>query len=246
MHERHQLFEERLPGSWKQLSADYPDGEGCRQCTRLDHEYRRVSSCGDTDEANNTGSDPTTITVGPDLTLTKTHTGNFTKGQTGATYTVTVTNQGVGPTTCTVTVTDNVPAGLTPTAASGAGWTCTIVSDSILCQRSDALAGGASYPPITLTLNVSSSRGLGNQYCPTLRLRGHQCRQQYGNRPDQRVAGPDLAVSNRYTGNFAQKQTGATYTLTVQNNGGAPTSGTVTLIDRDPAGHVVGRSTGTG
>ena len=34
-----------------------------------------------------------TVTA-PDLTVTKTHTGNFTQGQTGATYTIKVTNSG--------------------------------------------------------------------------------------------------------------------------------------------------------
>ena len=52
----------------------------------------------------------------PDLTITKTHSGNFTQGQTGATYTLTVSNVGAVSTSGTVTVTDTLPAGLTATA----------------------------------------------------------------------------------------------------------------------------------
>ncbi len=91
----------------------------------------------------------------PDLTITKTHTGNFTQGQTGAQYTITVTNSGTAPTGGSVNVTDTLPTGLTATALSGTGWTCSI-SGPILCRRSDALAAGSSYPSLTLTVNVAS------------------------------------------------------------------------------------------
>ncbi len=58
-----------------------------------------VGGGGDVDSSNNSASDPTTIIAVPDLTLTKTHTGSFLQGQVGATYTLTVTNIGGGPTT---------------------------------------------------------------------------------------------------------------------------------------------------
>ena len=52
----------------------------------------------------------------PDLGIAKTHAGNFTQGQTGATYAIAVSNVGTGPTSGLVTVTDTLPAGLTATA----------------------------------------------------------------------------------------------------------------------------------
>jgi uncharacterized repeat protein (TIGR01451 family) len=95
------------------------------------------------------------ITVtGPDPRIAKSHAGNFVKGQTGQ-YTLTVRNPGLNPTVGTVTVTDTLPAGLTATALSGPGWTCVLAILS--CARSDALAGGASYPPVTLTVSVALS-----------------------------------------------------------------------------------------
>ena len=51
----------------------------------------------------------------PDLTVTSTHTGSFTQGQTGATYTVKVTNSGSAATSGTVNLSDLLPAGLTAT-----------------------------------------------------------------------------------------------------------------------------------
>jgi uncharacterized repeat protein (TIGR01451 family) len=87
------------------------------------------------------------------MSITKTHAGSFTQGQTvGATYAITVSNSGTAPTVGSVTVTDALPAGLIASAISGTGWTCpTLVS----CNRSDVLANGNSYPAITLTVSVA-------------------------------------------------------------------------------------------
>ena len=91
----------------------------------------------------------------PDLSIAKTHIGSFRQGQTGATYTLTVTNVGPVSTSGTVTVVDTPPAGLTPTALNGTGWSCTLASRT--CTRSNSLAIGASYPAITLTVNVAAN-----------------------------------------------------------------------------------------
>ncbi len=90
----------------------------------------------------------------PDLTITKTHSGNFTQGQTGAQYTITVTNSGSGPTLGAVNVADALPSSLTATGITGTGWTCSL--SPLSCTRSDALTAGNSYPAITLTVNVSA------------------------------------------------------------------------------------------
>jgi pimeloyl-ACP methyl ester carboxylesterase len=91
--------------------------------------------------------------IPPLLSISKTHTGAFTQGQTGATYSVVVSNAAAaGSTSGLVTVTESVPVGLTLGSLSGAGWNCSGVS----CTRSDALGPGVSYPPITITCSVAS------------------------------------------------------------------------------------------
>jgi len=92
--------------------------------------------------------------LAPDLTVSKTHGGAFLQGQTGAQYTITVSNAGGGPTSGTVTVTDTLPSGLTATAFGGTGWTCDPLP-ALSCSRSDALGAGLGYDPITLTVNVA-------------------------------------------------------------------------------------------
>ena len=83
-----------------------------------------VAGGGETNTANDTAIDSTTINAAavPDLSITKTHVGSFMQGQAGATYTVAVTNTGTAATTGTTTVTDNLPVGLTFLSATGGGF----------------------------------------------------------------------------------------------------------------------------
>jgi len=93
--------------------------------------------------------------VTPDLTITSTHTGNFTRPQIGATYTLTVSNPGVVDTTALIQVADTLPAGLTATDISGPNWICTL--SPLGCTRGDTLFAGTSFEPITITVNVGNS-----------------------------------------------------------------------------------------
>jgi uncharacterized repeat protein (TIGR01451 family) len=65
--------------------------------------------------------------------------------------------------------------------------------------------------------------------------------------PAPAVAGPpDLTLTKTHAGSFTQGQIGATYTLTANNSGTAPTVGTVTVSDTLPAGLTATSLSGTG
>jgi uncharacterized repeat protein (TIGR01451 family) len=87
----------------------------------------------------------------PDLTIALTSTGSFSPGA-AASFTITAGNVGSGPTTGLVTVSDSLPAGVTPISMSGSGWTCSLPDRA--CTRSDSLAAGATYPPVFLAVLV--------------------------------------------------------------------------------------------
>jgi hypothetical protein len=91
----------------------------------------------------------------PDVTVTKTHSGNFTQGDTGKTYSITVANSGAAATSGLVSVSDALPNGLGAVDIGGAGWSCNF--SNLTCTRTDALGAGNSYPPITLTVNVAAN-----------------------------------------------------------------------------------------
>jgi len=90
-----------------------------------------------------------------DLSITDSHPPPFVLGQIGATFSLTVQNSGTAASTGVVQVVDTLPRGLTATAISGAGWTCSLTTLS--CTRSDSLPAQASYPPIAITVNVTTS-----------------------------------------------------------------------------------------
>ena len=144
-----------------ELPSDHGDNECRRQCG-AGHvaNIAVVSGGGDPGGANNTASDPTVITSPPsppsavDFSIAKVHSPvSAAPGQT-VTFTVTVTNVGNTPSSGTVTVIETPPAGLTISAISGTGWTCTVATRT--CTRSDALAPTASYPVITVTTSVGA------------------------------------------------------------------------------------------
>lgn len=99
------------------------------------------------------------IFASPQLSTSLHHTGSFHHGQTGATYSITVSNVGDrdihAAAESTVNIIDNLPSGLIATEIAGAGWSCTLATVS--CTRQDGLAVGASFPPVTVTVNVASN-----------------------------------------------------------------------------------------
>jgi len=95
-----------------------------------------------------------------DLSIAKSHTGaSFTVGQ-NVTYTLAVGNDGAEPTLGTVTVTDELPAGLEALAIAGDGWACDL--PTLTCTRSESVAPGADLPPITLTARAAAAGRLVN------------------------------------------------------------------------------------
>jgi len=105
-------------------------------------------------EGGTGGTATATVTVVvPDLTIAMSHTGNFVRPQSGATYTITGSNSGGADTSALITVNDTLPAGLTATDFSGVNWNCTL--SPLQCTRGDVLFAGTSFEQITLTVDVA-------------------------------------------------------------------------------------------
>jgi peptidoglycan/xylan/chitin deacetylase (PgdA/CDA1 family) len=91
------------------------------------------------------------------ISIEATHSpATFTAGSIGNTLTVTVSNVSDAPTDdSTITVTDEIPTGLTATSVAGNGWACAGTA-TIRCTRAGVLAPGASHPPITITVDAAA------------------------------------------------------------------------------------------
>jgi uncharacterized protein (TIGR03437 family) len=178
----------------------------------------------------------------PALSVAKAHLGNFTEGQTNATYTVTVSNgASAGPTSGTVTVTENPPTGLTVVSMTGSEWSCT----GSTCTRSDVLYGGSSYPAITVTVNVAPNAP--SQVTNQVTVSGGNSKSGTATDLTNIVLPSALSVGKSHPGNFAQGQTNAAYTVTVSNGASAaPTNGVVTISETVPTGLTLVSMAGTG
>ena len=107
---------------------------------------------------------PGTLAIGGALVFVQqpysvslTHKGSFTAGQTGATYTATVQDSGVASASDSFTLTLSLPTGLTATDIKGAGCDCSLAN--LTCTRSGSPPAGANYPPVFLTVNVAAAAG---------------------------------------------------------------------------------------
>ncbi|MEP7285394.1 MAG: Ig-like domain-containing protein [Chloroflexota bacterium] len=109
-----------------------------------------------------TGNNNSTLTVNttgaPDVSINKTGPASFTIGTTGN-YDITVINNGTGPTSGVITVTDTLPAGMTLASFSvvpANDFDCsgTIGLQNVSCTKSTQLAPGGGTSTITLTVNV--------------------------------------------------------------------------------------------
>ena len=171
----------------------------------------------------------------PDMTITLGHSGNFTQGDVGDTYTVFVTNSGNHASSGTVTVVDTLPGGLTATNLTGSGWSCTL--GTLTCTRSDALASATSYPAITLTVDVAGNAAAMVTNNATVSGGGET---NTGNDSasdptniTQKV--PDLSIDVFHSGTWSEGDVGRTYSLRVDNSniGGFSTDGSTVTVDGD-------------
>jgi uncharacterized repeat protein (TIGR01451 family) len=102
----------------------------------------------------------------PALSIAAYHAGNFIQGQSG-TYTLTVSNAiAAAPSSGVVTVTENLPAGLSLVSMAGTGWNCT----NNTCTSSAVLNPGSTSTPILVKVNVAS--GLSGQVVNVVTVSG--------------------------------------------------------------------------
>lgn len=186
--------------------------------------------------ASSTNED-VTVTSRPDLTITKSHTGNFTRGETG-TYTITVRNSGPGTTSGAVTVTDTLPAGLTPTGPIGNynGWTCGIATQTVTCTRSDGLATATDYPAIDITVNVLQTAADSVTNTASTSGGGEtNVSNNSANDATTIVSRADLSLTKTADNSAPTINQNVVFTLTVSNAGPSNATG-ITVRDQLPAG----------
>ena len=155
-----------------------------------------------------------------DLTLSKSHAGNFTRGST-ATWTIPVSNVSLyGATSGLVTMNDTLPIGVTPISATGTGWSCLISGQTVSCVRSDSLSAAGSYPSIALNVSVLQSAPATETNTATI-SGGNEANLLNDMATDVAavVSSADVAVTDAASPDPVAAGANITYTQVVTNNG---------------------------
>jgi uncharacterized repeat protein (TIGR01451 family) len=220
------------------VGADTPDGTQILNTAVLSSK----------DDAGNDytsiASAPAEVTVRgvPDVKIDKTHTGTTWVRGTQGTFNLVVSNVGGLPTTGKVVIDDALPGGLGGlgvVSASGDGWTCSVdtgPANSLHCERADGLAVGASFPAVSVLVNVLESApdtvvntGVTNG--------GGETNTSNNSDTDTVpvVSNADVAIVKSVTPTTTPPGKNVTYTLLVTNNGPS-TAKDVKVADPLPAG----------
>jgi hypothetical protein len=212
----------------------------------------------------------------PNLATVETDVGPFRQGDSNDSYTMTVLNNGVGPTSSgsgspapnpIVVTATGVPASETPTGIFGAGWTCslaattagvngavyTLPADS--CYRTDSWPALASLPPIIFTVNIAGN-GPASVNLVTAVSGGDSEASGASSAtttfPTTIIQAPDLVAQSVHVGSFTQGDAADTYELETNNiigpnsTVGGPSTGTVTVTDAAPLGESITGMSGAG
>jgi uncharacterized repeat protein (TIGR01451 family) len=98
----------------------------------------------------------TPLPLRPDIGVTSSHTGDFQVGV-PASYVLTVGNSGNGPNSGTITVTHDLPLGVSYVSFTGTSdWVCSAFQRRVTCVRTGALATGTS-DAVTISVAVSAT-----------------------------------------------------------------------------------------
>ena len=180
------------------------------------------------------------------LSVSKSHTGPLVPGQ-DVTYHVTVTNAGPSD-AVNVTVTDTMPALVTPVAPSVPGWSCTVAGQVVTCSLATSLAPGAS---VSLDLVGHVASNASGTLTNHVHVATTTPESDYSDNDasDPATSNPKVDLGVTKTHPAAPPVVAGqdvTFTLTVTNHGPSDTTGDVTLVDALPAGMTLGSATGSG
>lgn len=192
----------------------------------------------DPNTANNSSTNNTSVDLSTDLTISKSHTGDFIAGDNN-TFTINVTNNGPSNAPSgSITVADTLDEDFAFVSATGTNWACTHTNGTVTCTYNAALASSATSSNITLTVLVD----------PIVKGSTINVATVAGTTPDPNtannsstdnitiVAEADLAITKDHIGTSFTAGQQEQYTFSVVNNGPSADAPSYTITDTLPAG----------
>ncbi|MBC7983956.1 MAG: DUF11 domain-containing protein [Candidatus Obscuribacterales bacterium] len=173
-----------------------------------------------------------------DLTIAKSHVGNFAVGTNGV-YSITVSNlAGSQPTDFPITVTDTLPTGLSYVSGTGTGWSCGATGQVVTCTHPGSVTAANSLPVITLTVAVGNAAFPSVTNNATVNTPSFDPNAANNSASDvTTVLGPNLSTSTKtvqdLNGGDANPGDTLRYTITIIESAGVAASG-VSVTDDIP------------
>ena len=199
-----------------------------------------ITSSNDTNAANNSQGQTTTVVNGADLTLAKSGSPNPVVGGANVTYTLTVGNRGPN-TSGDIVVTDTLPPSIGFVSGSGSGWACSAAGQVVTCIHAGTHAVGANLPALSIvgTVNVASGT-VTNSATVSPALGGTADPDNTNNTATANttvLAGADVRIQQKIVTSAVPATAGQNTTFQIQprNSGPAPAS-SVSVTDTLPAG----------
>ncbi|WP_404786129.1 beta strand repeat-containing protein [Altericista sp. CCNU0014] len=175
-----------------------------------------------------------------DLSIDKSHVGNFSAGDN--IYTLFVTNNGPDAAKAPITVTDTLPAGFSYAgldSGTSANWTCSATGQTVSCTNPNDLANAAT-STLKLKVNVSASAATNtvNTAAVSSSTTDPTPTNNTDSDPATLIIGPNISFSKDSVPSNATFLAGgtATYQLTASNSSGFNAAGPLTITDTLPAG----------
>ncbi len=208
--------------------------------TVLSNTATAISTNGDPDPTNNSGTATTTVAAAADLAVTKVDTPDPVTAGGNIVYTITSTNGGPSN-AASATLSDILPAGTTfVSLVTPAGWSCTfppVGSGGTVACSNGAFAVGSSV--FTLTVQVAPATPAGTVISNTATAGSATSDPNPGDESATATttvaAAADLAVTKVDTPDPVTAGGNITYTITA-TNAGPSNAATATLSDTLPAG----------
>ena len=170
-----------------------------------------------------------------DLAILKEHTGDFDIGQSGI-YIIDVINIGTESIASPITVTDNLPIGLTPLEVDAQGWDpCELVGQLLTCvySNTNGLPSASSLPTINLTVTTDDRAAPEvTNFAVVTNDDDDDTGNNIASDPTT-IVSADLEVSKSVTPTVVAEGDSINYTISILNNGPSSTSGVV-LTDTLP------------
>ncbi len=172
-----------------------------------------------------------------DLAILKSHNGDFEIGQNGE-YTINVINVGSDLIESPITVTDNLPLGLTPISVVAQGWeTCEITEQIVTCAYSNTtgLPASVNLPPISLSVIVDERAAPEVTNFAVVANDNDENADNNIASDTTTIVSADLEVSKSVSPAVVAEGDTIDYTIAILNNGPSTTTG-VLLTDTLPGG----------